>query len=69
MGTGTVLHTFVGDYNQPEELSVFEGDKVREAAWAALLRRCTASQAGSGVCLRGCPQHPPLASAADAAPV
>lgn len=28
IGTGTVLHTFVGDYNQPEELSVFEGDKV-----------------------------------------
>lgn len=31
IGTGTVLHTFVGDYNQPEELSVFEGDKVRPA--------------------------------------
>lgn len=35
IGTGTVLHTFVGDYNQPEELSVFEGDKVRrqEGGW------------------------------------
>lgn len=28
IGTGTVLHTFVGDYAQPEELSVFEGDQV-----------------------------------------
>lgn len=26
--TGTVLHMFVADYNQPEELSVFEGDQV-----------------------------------------
>lgn len=29
IGTGTVLHTFVGDYQQPEEVSVFEGDQVR----------------------------------------
>jgi hypothetical protein len=34
VGSGTVLHTFVGDYNQPEELSVFEGDKVRLLGWA-----------------------------------
>ena len=35
IGTGTVLHTFVGDYNQPEELSVFEGDKVRRKGLGA----------------------------------
>jgi hypothetical protein len=34
IGVGTVLHTFVGDYNQPEELSVFDGDKVRAAVEA-----------------------------------
>jgi hypothetical protein len=36
VGSGTVLHTFVGDYNQPEELSVFEGDKVRLLSWSRL---------------------------------
>eukprot|EP00887_Chlorella_sp_A99_P007321 scaffold2.g7321.t1 len=28
IGTGTVVHMFVADYNQPEEMSVFEGDQV-----------------------------------------
>lgn len=40
IGTGTVLHTFVGDYNQPEELSVFEGDKVRQRR-GHVAPRCT----------------------------
>lgn len=46
IGTGTVLHTFVGDYNQPEELSVFEGDKVGGPwGWcrAAASARCEAA--------------------------
>lgn len=28
IGTGTMLHTFIADPNNPEELSIFEGDQV-----------------------------------------